>query len=208
MEQDTVVKRAKFIQSSVETREFFKFAAPAEVIRALKLYSNSFYGSNLWDLGGDKAKQVYTAWNTGVKLAWGCPQQTRTYIMQQMLSCGYRSARVDILCRYVKFFHSLRNSACHEVQFLSRYLARDMQAVTCRNLRYVQEASGCDPWTTSYGRLRDALVADEVVEVPQQDGWRLPYLSSLLSQRREAHYLALEEEENRLTKLIDSLVIN
>ena len=68
MEQDAAVKRAKFIQSSVEIREQFKFAAPAEVVKALKVYSNSFYGCNLWDLGGDKAKQVYTAWNTAVKL--------------------------------------------------------------------------------------------------------------------------------------------
>ena len=59
--------------SSVETRELFKYAALAELIKALKVYSNSFHGSNLWDLGGDKAKQVNTAWNTAVKLAWGCP---------------------------------------------------------------------------------------------------------------------------------------
>ena len=75
-------------------------------------------------------------------------------------------------------------------------------------MKYVQEMSGCDPWTTTYGRLRYALVAAEVVEVPQQDGCRLPYLCSLLSQRREAHFLAMEEDEKRITKLIDSLVIN
>jgi hypothetical protein len=208
MEQDAAVKRARFIQSSVETRELFKWAAPAEVIKATKIYSTSFYGSNLWDLGGDKAKQVYTAWNTTVKLAWGCPQWTRTYMMQQLLCCGHTSARVDILCRYANFFHSLRKSACYEVQVLSRLLARDIQSVTGKNLQYIYDASGLSPWTASYGRLRDALVAGEVVEVPLQDRWRLPYLSSLLSQRREAHNLALEEEENRLTKLIDSLVAN
>ena len=53
-----------------------------------------------------------------------------------------------------------------------------------------------------------ALIAGETVEVPQQDRWRLPYLSSLLSQRREVHNLALEEDEDRLTDLIDSLVAN
>ena len=52
MDQDTVVKRAKFIQSSVEIRKTFQFAAPEEVVRSLKIYCNSFYGSNLWDLGG------------------------------------------------------------------------------------------------------------------------------------------------------------
>ena len=208
MEQDAVIKRAKFIQSSVEIREVFKFAAPAEVVKSLKIHSNSFYGSCLWDLDGDKAKQVYTAWNTSVKLAWGCPQQTRTYFLQQLLSCGYTSARVDILTRYAKFFHSLRRSACHEVQVLARLLARDIQSVTGRNLRLLQDLTQLDPWTTSYGRLKSALIAEELVEVPLLDRWRLPYLRTLLSQRREAFNLALEDEEKRLDVLISSLVIN
>ena len=62
MEKDTAVKRARFIQSSVETKELFKWAAPAAILKATKVYSTSFYGSNLWDLGGDKAKQVCNAW--------------------------------------------------------------------------------------------------------------------------------------------------
>ena len=208
MEQDTAVKRARFIQSSVEIREQFKFAAPAEVVKALKVYSNSFYGCNLWDLGGDKAKQVYTAWNTAVKLAWGCPQWTRTYFLQQMLCCGHSSARVDILCRFVTFFHSLRLSACHEGQIMSRLVARDIQSVTGKNLHYILEETALNPWSSTRKRLKDALLAGEAAQVPQQDRWRLPYLSSLLSQRREAHNLAQEDVELRLSELIDSLVKN
>ena len=62
MEQDASIKTATSIGSSVEIRETFKFAAPAEVLKALKMHSNSFYGSCLWNLGGEKAKQVYSAW--------------------------------------------------------------------------------------------------------------------------------------------------
>ena len=124
MDHDAEIKRARFIQSSVEIREVFKFAAPQEIVKSLKIYSSSFYGCNLWDLSGDKAKQVFTAWNTTVKLVWGCPPQTRTYFLQQLLCCGFTSARVDILSRFVKFFHGLSFSASHEVHVLSRLLAR------------------------------------------------------------------------------------
>ena len=192
----------------METRELFKWAAPEEIIKATKIYSSSFYGSNLWDLGGEKARQVYTAWNTSVKLAWGCPQWTRTYMVQQLLCAGFSSARVDILCRYQKFFHSLRRSASHEVQVLSRFLARDVQSVIGKNLQYIFEESGLSPWTASQCGLRAALVAGELVQVLPQDRWRLPYLRSLLRQRREAHTDALDDEETRLTELIDSLVAN
>ena len=97
MDHDTEIKRAKFINSAGEIGELFKAAAPSEVVKALKVYSSSFYGSSLWDLGGSKARQVFNTWNTSVKLAWGLPQQTRTYFLQQLLCCGFTSARMDIL---------------------------------------------------------------------------------------------------------------
>ena len=49
---------------------------------------------------------------------------------------------------------------------------------------------------------------EEMVTVPVQDRWSLPYLSTLLSQRREAYNMTIEDEEKRLTDLIDSLVIS
>ena len=128
--------------------------------------------------------------------------------MQNLLSCGYHSARVDILTRFVKFFHSLRKSASREVQVLARLLARDIRSVTGRNLQYIYDASGLNPWTASHLMLRNALIAGEVVKVPLQDSWRLPYLASLLSQRRSAFQSALDSEVDRLTELINSLVTN
>ena len=208
MDQDAVIKRAKFIQSSVEIREVFKFAAPQEIVKSLKIYSSSFYGSCLWDLSGDKAKQVFSAWNTSIKLAWGCPQQTRSYFVQQLLCCGFVSAKTDIVTRFVKFFHGLRVSASHEVQVLCRYLARDRQSVTGKNLWLVHELTNLNPWTVHYGKLRAALQAEQRVQVPDLDRWRLPYLMSLLRQRREAYTSAEEEHEKELTELIESLVIN
>ena len=76
MEQDANVKRAQFLQRAAEIKSFFKFAAPMEVLKATKVYCSSFYGSNLWDLGGERANQVFRAWNSVVKSAWNCPPWT------------------------------------------------------------------------------------------------------------------------------------
>ena len=100
MEHDTVVKKAKFIDESVEVRTMFHWAAPPDILKAMKVYCSTFYGCMLWDLAGDKAIQVYNSWNTAVKLAWDCPRQTRTFLVQQVLSCGISSARTDILARF------------------------------------------------------------------------------------------------------------
>ena len=47
MDHNAEIKRAKFINSSVEIRETFKSAATSEVVKALKVYSTSCYVSNL-----------------------------------------------------------------------------------------------------------------------------------------------------------------
>jgi hypothetical protein len=51
MDHDVVVKRAQFIDKSVEVRTMFEWAAPAEVLQAMKTYCSDLYGSMLWDLG-------------------------------------------------------------------------------------------------------------------------------------------------------------
>ena len=186
----------------------FHFAAPEEIIKAMKIYSGSFYGSSLWDLSSEKAGQVFTAWNTSVKLVWGCPKWTRSYFLQELLSCGYTSAKADILGRFVGFFHSLRQSASFEAQVLSRMLSRDVRSVTGKNLQMVQELTNLNPWTTQKKHLKIGLVTSEIMETPLQDRWRIQYLSSLLSQRRFAHLEGLEEYEKHLSELIESLVMN
>ena len=80
--------------------------------------------------------------------------------------------------------------------------------MTGKNLRLAQDISHLNPWNTPYGKLKQALVSAETVEVPLMDRWRLPYLCTLLAQRREAHNLVQEEEEERLEELINSLVYN
>ena len=119
MEFDASCKRAQFIDKSVEIRTMFQWAAPAEVMRALKLYLSSFYGAMLWDLSGEKARQVYTAWNTAVKLTWECPRETKTFLLQNVLSTDMTTARTDILGRYSKF------------------ISRDLRSTTGENLKTV-----------------------------------------------------------------------
>ena len=208
MDQDAVIKRAKFISSSCEIREMFKFAAPLEIIKALKIYSSSFYGSSLWDLGGDKAKQVFSAWDTAVKLIWNCPQWTRSYILQQILYCGQPSAKVEILSRYLKFFNSLLDSASHEVQVMARFAARDVRTTTANNLRVLKDILGVSPWKRVPSDAKDTLVDALTTDVPEEDYWRLPYFCSLIRQRRLARDSGHSEDEERLNQLICSLVKN
>ena len=145
MDQDTIVKKAKFINESVQIRSMFDFASPFEVMRAIKVYCSSFYGCMLWDLDGEKTNQVFNAWNTAVKHVWGCPRTTRKFLVQRILSCGLYSARTEILGRYSKFVKSLKSSPSDEIRILVNIVSRDVQSNTGRNLKFLEDACGLDP---------------------------------------------------------------
>jgi hypothetical protein len=151
MEYDAKVKRATFIQRSVEVRETFKFASPVEVMNALKVYCSSFYGCMLWDLTGEGANQVFNSWNIGVRLTWSVPRATRTYLVQQVLTAGLTSAKVDIIARYRNFFHSLRLSPCYEVAVTANIAGRDLRStIHAATLGWWRTAL---VWTPGYAAL-------------------------------------------------------
>ena len=113
-----------------------------------------------------------------------------------------------MLSRFVNFFHGLRSSASHEVRILARLLARDVQSVTGKNLNLIKELTKLNPWNTPIAQIKVAMYNEEAVKVPELDGWRLPYLVTLLKNRGEAFYRGDEELEMTYSVLIDSLVIN
>ena len=70
IDQDIRIQRAQFISNSLEMTEVYSFANPIEILKAMTVYTASFYGSNLWELGSMMARQVYSDWGIVVRLAW------------------------------------------------------------------------------------------------------------------------------------------
>ena len=111
------------------------------------------------------------------------------------------------MSKYVGFFRGLRASPSPEVSFMAFFTGRDLRTVTGRNLRFLKDESGLDPWSESPARIKKVL-AEMQDEVPIGDEWRLPYLGKLLEQRQRAHYSDCTSETERLSELIDSLCMN
>ena len=160
----------------------------------------------LWNLGGEKASQVFSAWETAVKLAWSCPRWTRTFLLQQVLACGMTSARTDVLGRYSKFFMGLRTSVCQEVRVLFNYISRDLQSITAKNIKLVRDTSGLDPWVAGSRQLKTAIHDNLTVNTPPLEEWKVRYLMSLLNQLQEAKHDVQDNRMNYIQDLIDSLV--
>ena len=91
---------------------------------------------------------------------------------------------------------------------MANLAGRDLRSPTGRNLKLLEEYTGIDPWVFGSARLKEELLKWEAVETPEEDIWRVDYLFKLLGQRQVSHYSGDEEEEKRLSDLIDSLCVN
>ena len=107
METDSRLKRAAFISRSTEVRETFGFAQPAEILSAVMLYCCNFYGSMLWDFRSESTNMFFRSWKTCVKLAYGVPRWTKTFLVDHLLTVNLVSAREEVLTRFTGFVEKL-----------------------------------------------------------------------------------------------------
>ena len=195
MDHDIKVKRAMFINRSMEIREQFGFAHPREQLAAIKLYAGSFYGSNLWELGGVKANMVYNTWRVGARDTWGVTRTTHKYVVDNLLVSNVSSVKADILSRYPRFYKNLLMSPSPEVAFMAAKVGKDQTTVTGRNLKFIENVTQLDPLMTSGRRLKEELSRPEAV--PENEEWVLEELTDLLELQQRQRYCVEEEEEER-----------
>ena len=200
LEHDAAVKRARFIDKTVELREVFSFALPSQVIRAVQIYASDCYGVMLYDLASQSSESYFKAWNTCVKLIWDVPRSTYTYIVENTLAAGFDSLRNQVYARYVTYFQKLFQSSSKEVRHLVRIVARDARSVTWKNVSLIKEVSGLSPWDYSKWRIKEKLPR---ATVPANNEWRLGLLQKLLEMRRQQEFTV--EDTDRATQMIDSL---
>ena len=131
-----------------------------------------------------------------MKLTWGVPRSTYTYLVENVLASNFISLRHQVYGRFVNYFQGLFKSSSREVRHLARIVSRDIRSVTCRNVLLLKEVTGLSPWDYSKRRIEDKLRRKSV---PESDEWRPGLLLKLLEMRRGA------EDRKNLDKMIDSL---
>ena len=135
-----------------------------------------------------------------MKLVWKLPRATHNYLVENLLAEGFPSVRKKILAQYVGFLRRLTTSISPEVRMMSCTVAQDIRSPTGRNCQNLRDEFDFDPWLTSPSTLKSKYCQ---YEVPEADKWRLPLLSTLLSQRYEL--TACGEDTEIVDGLIESL---
>ena len=200
MDMDANIKRAEFIEESVQIRETFNFARPEEILRSVQTYAGHWYGSMLWDLYGEKVGQLCRSWTTCIKLAWDLPRSTHTYLVESVLASDSLTVKQQLVGRFINFFNTLLVSKSPEIQIVANMAGRCVRATTGSNLIKIGIETGLDPWATPSWRIRNAIGK---AEVPVGDGWRGQLLRKLIAARKEME--TNSEDTDEVQDLIESL---
>ena len=72
-QKDATSKRSQFIDRNINLNQEFSLAHPELKSRINQIYNDSFYGSILWDLKGEKTKQIINSWSVAVREMWNLP---------------------------------------------------------------------------------------------------------------------------------------
>ena len=95
MQTNTKMRHGAFIGRCLEVQEAFSFAAPSEVLRAIKLYCSGLYGGMLSRLYCLAATRLTKCWNIAVKDLWGL-LRSANMVYVRWLSAGHTSLKEDL----------------------------------------------------------------------------------------------------------------
>ena len=155
------MKRARYIDNSLQIRETFSFAEPREILKSINVYCGDYYGSSLWNLYGNKAEQLFRCWNTNVKLCWDLPRNTHTVFVYDFLSCNLQSIRTQCMSRYINFYKSVLNNPSREVQLMARLVRGNVSTNTGLNLINIRLETGLCLWLVTSREVKDVLTLNE-----------------------------------------------
>ena len=201
MEADSQRARGKFLSMSTDVRERLSFACPQQVLHAIQIYCTDAYGSMLWDLGSSKSEQFYKCWNSCVKLLYGVPRNTFTYLIEGWFASDMPSLRNQILSRYPKFYRQLLESPSKEIRTLVRIVSGDPRSTTCKNLKLIRNLTNLSE--AEYFSRHRILMDLPVKTVPQSEVWRLRLLESCMSLKVELDKRVQDTEQ--ICAMISSL---
>ena len=180
MDADAKVRRAAFIGRSLEVRSQFGFAAPPQILTAVRILACDAYGSVLWRLASRPALAYFKAYTGCVWRIYRLPLATFTYLVEGHLAAGRPPLRNLVLGRYPAFYQRLGRSPSKEAAMMAELAAGDARTITAGNLAYVSRLSKLDCATEHSQAVKKAL---PVAEVPEKESWRPGLLDALLRER-------------------------
>ena len=165
----------------MDIREQLSFALPQQVLNAILVYCTDAYGSMLWDFQSASTVQFFKSWNSCVESVCNLPWNTFTYLIEGFLAENIPTLRNQVLLR--SFYRKLLSSPCTELSVLLRIIENDPRSTTCRNLRFLRNATKVSQPELRSGKFIQTNLPTK--SVPAEEEWRVGLLWSCLNLRSD-----------------------
>ena len=173
-QQDAKEKRAQYIERNCELNQEFSFSHPEIKCQINRIYNSSFSGSCLWDLTGDKTKQLVNSWSVSVRHMWDLTLSTHRNLLEPLSGVH---AETMIFSRYSRFIQSLRKSSKVAVQFLAEIVYQDTRTNTGRNVRHIlNKTNKSDIFTIDCQKLKNTY---KFASLQPEDEWKVQFVKEL-----------------------------
>ena len=193
-QQDVREKRAGYIERNCELNQEFSFSHPEVKCNINRIYNSSFSGSCLWDLTGEKTRQMVNSWSVSVRHMWDLPLSTHRYLLEPLSGVH---AETMIFSRYIKFVQSMRKSSKVAVQCLIQLVSKDTQTNTGRNIRYILNKTGeSDIFAVNAQKLKCDY---KFAPIQPEDQWKVGFIKELTNVKAgtlELNHDTIEDDDN------------
>ena len=115
MRANILSKRSQFIARVNSLLQELHFVDSSTMIKLIRSYTTSFYGSALWDLCSRDFNKLYNSWSVTMRNVLKIDRKTHRHLIVPMSQSIH--LKTMLLSRYVKFFRSLVNSLKFSVRF-------------------------------------------------------------------------------------------
>ena len=137
MRADCLAKRGAFIGKVNSLLQEFCTVDHSVMVKLLRTYVTSFYGSNLWDVYSPEVTRIFSSWNVTIRNVFNLPWTTHRYFIEAVSGTSHPKA---MLCsRLVKFWEGLRTCKKGSVRYLVSLVHDDRRTMTGRTVSKIAD---------------------------------------------------------------------
>ena len=181
MKNDVAVKRGRFIGKVNSLMQELHFADPTVLVKLLKIYCTSFYGSSLWDIFSSDVDRLFKSWNVSIRNIFNVPYTTHRYFIEPLSDCPHPKTMLS--SRFIKFTQSLASSSKPSVSYLARLVKNDNRTLMGKTLSRISRETN-----VTKASLTSLVVTKSMVyfPVPDDQMWRIDILKELLNVKQQS----------------------
>ena len=199
MSIDTDRKRVSFIGKVHSLTQEFFFLAPAVKMKLFEIYTESFYGSSIWNLFGSSCDKIYRAYNVTIRQTFQVPRETHRYLVEPISESLH--PKVFLSSRLVKFASSLNDCNKVSLRILANLYQHDLRTVLGKNLFEISRICNISKDNLTPSAVKNGM---RYFKPPENEEWRGSAVHDLINVQN--NYMTLEGfDEHEINEMINFL---